>query len=631
MSLIQLRNITLRFTGHPLLEKANLILEKGERVCLIGRNGMGKTTLLNLIAGRIQPDSGNVDRAAGLVVSFLPQQVPMDITGTVYEVVASGLGEVGEWLKRYEQLNRQLMGQADEKLLQQLARIQQEIESRQGWQVSQRVEKVLSWMELPAELEFSALSGGMKRRVLLAQALVQEPDLLILDEPTNHLDLAAITWLENFLKDYPATLLFISHDRAFMQALATRIVELDQGQLTSWSGDYASFLVHKESMLAAQETQQALFDKRLAQEEAWIRQGIKARRTRNEGRVRALKKMRAERQARRDRVGSVKFTSSQLPESGQIIFALENVSQVYQDRAILQGLSTTILRGDKIGIIGPNGAGKSTLLKILLGEEAPQQGRALRGSRVEIAYFDQHRELLDENKTVQENVYAGGDMITLDGKTRHVLSYLQDFMFSPQRARSLVKMLSGGERNRLLLARLFTRSANVLILDEPTNDLDVETLELLEEQLMQYTGTLLLVSHDREFLNRVVTSTLVFEGQGRVSEYVGGYEDWLRQRPNPSQASTPVAAPKPAAPVPTPSNKNPSKLSYKEKTELAALPAQIEALEARIQQLQHSMMEPGFYQQSAADIATARQQLAQAEEELATLYARWELLEQKTG
>lgn len=625
MLLINLRQIYLSFGQHPLLDHIDLQIESGEHICLIGRNGMGKSTLLKIITGTVAVDSGVIERPQGVTIAYLPQTLPDDFSGTVYDVVASGLGELGQWLIQYDHINKELTTHPNSKLMQQLSDVQYKIEQQNGWTLGQRVERVLSQMSLDGNIDVLTLSGGLQRRVLLAKALVMEPDLLILDEPTNHLDIEAIEWLETFLKKYKKALLFVSHDRVFMQALADRILELDNGQIISWSGSYQDFLTHKIASLAAEQTQQALFDKRLAQEEAWIRQGIKARRTRNEGRVRALKKLRIERQERRQRVGTIKITQQELSQSGKIVFAAENVSY---GPGILKNFSTTIMRGDKIGIIGPNGSGKTTLIKLLLGELQPDQGTIKQGTNLEIAYFDQQRAILDENKTVQDNVYAGGDMINLDGKSRHVISYLQDFLFSPQRARSLVKVLSGGERNRLLLARLFTQPANVFVLDEPTNDLDIETLELLEEQLLNYNGTLLVVSHDREFLNNIVTSTLVLEGNGRVGEYVGGYDDWLRQKdatPSLSKVKNDLVSPKQSETKPS------SKMTYKEKHELEQLPDKIHQLELAINNLQQIMIDVDFYQKSSDEIAFINQQLQTYEQQLAMAYQRWEILEAKNN
>ncbi len=623
MALITLRDVVVSFGGPPLLDGLNLQIDPGERVCLVGRNGAGKSTLMKVLAGQIIPDDGQIERQQGLVVTRLKQEVPHDTSGSVYDVVAEGLGKQGELLSHYHHASQRLATDFSDAAMAELERAQHALEANDGWDASQRIDTVISRLDLPADAEFSALSGGMKRRVLMAQALVLDPDLLLLDEPTNHLDIEAINWMEEFLLSYKATLLFVTHDRMLLQHLATRIIDLDRGRLTSWPGDYATYLERKEAALEAEETANALFDKKLAEEEKWIRQGIKARRTRNEGRVRALKAMRQEHSERRKRMGTANIKTQATETSGKIVIEVENVSQAYGDKVILKDFSTTIMRGDKIGIIGPNGAGKSTLLKILLGKLEPQQGTVKQGTKLEIAYFDQHRAQLDAEKTVIDNIGDGSDEILINGKPRHVISYMQDFLFSPQRARTPVKALSGGERNRLLLAKLFTRPANMLVMDEPTNDLDVETLELLEELLIEYKGTLLLVSHDRAFINNVVTDSLVFEGNGQVNDYVGGYDDWLRQRK--------VNDDKPAAkakPVEQQTKQKPSKkLSYKDQRELDALPKQIEALEAEMEQIQQSMSDPEFYQKQGDKVSELNARREEIEKELAQCYERWEALD----
>ncbi len=631
MPLISLRNIQLSFGGPPLLDHLDLTLEPGDRACLLGRNGAGKSTLMQVIAGEIQPENGDRVLGQGVRIARLVQEVPERMEGRVFDLVADGLGAVGELVKDYHRLSVQLQAGSDEALLTRLARVQHELEAADGWSTEQRVETVISRLSLPGEAEFSQLSGGLKRRVLLARALVIEPDLLLLDEPTNHLDIDSIAWLEDFLLGYPGALLFVTHDRMFLQRLATRILELDRGRLRDWPGDYQNYLRRREEMLNAEAKEQARFDKRLAQEEVWIRQGIKARRTRNEGRVRALKSMREARRRRREQLGKANLQLHTGEQSGKLVAQAEDIAYSWDGHPIVRGFSTTIVRGDRIGVIGPNGVGKTTLLNLLLGRLRPEQGRVKLGTRLEIAYFDQMRSQLDEEKSVQDNVGEGSDQVEINGRKKHIIGYLQDFLFSPDRARTPVKALSGGERNRLLLARLFTRPANVLVLDEPTNDLDVETLELLEELLLDYSGTLLLVSHDRAFLNNVVTSCLVFEGEGRVAEYVGGYDDWLRQR-----------APKPAAPAPKPAKPSqpkpaaapkprPAKLSYKDQRELEALPARIEALEGEQEALHSAMAEPAFYQQGKAEIAAAKQRMEALETELSEAYRRWEILEGMQG
>src|SRR5699024_5859594 len=527
MSLLTLRNIKLSYGADPILDDLNLIVEKGERLCLVGRNGAGKSTLMKIIAGEIVPDSGQLEHGQGLIITRLVQEVPHDTFGSVYDVVAQGLGEQGQLLADYHRVLNLLATQPE--LMDKLERLQQAIEAQGAWDLSQQVEATLSRLSLDGSIEFSGLSGGMKRRVLLAQALVQAPDILLLDEPTNHLDVEAIEWLEDFLLGYSATLIFITHDRAFIRKLATRIIELDRGHLTSWPGNYEKYLSGKAAALEAEERAFAEFDKKLSQEEAWIRQGIKARRTRNEGRVRALKALRREHAARRERQGQVAMTMQEGASSGRLVLEAKNISQQYDGNPLFEDFSFTLWRGDKVGILGPNGCGKSTLLKTLLGDLAPAQGSVRLGTNLEVAYFDQLRDTLDEEKTAIDNVTEGSDILTINGKPKHAIGYLQEFLFEPARARQPVKSLSGGERNRLLLAKLFTRPFNLLVLDEPTNDLDAETLDLLEEQLMQYEGTLLLVSHDREFIDNVVTSTLVFEN-GELNHYIGGYQDWLEQR-----------------------------------------------------------------------------------------------------
>jgi ABC transport system ATP-binding/permease protein len=624
MALLTLRNVTLAFGGPPLLDGIDLQIEPGERLCLVGRNGAGKSTLMKLLNNELSADSGEVVRRQSLRVARLTQEVPREISGTVFDVVADGLGETGKLLADYHHVIQQL-ATGDEKLMAKLEHIQHELESCDGWQLNQRVDAVISRLKLPEESNFAELSGGMKRRVLLARELVSEPDLLLLDEPTNHLDIEAIGWLEEFLLNWPGTLLFITHDRMFLQNLATRIIELDRGRLTSWPGNYGTYLRRKEEMLEAEAQQNALFDKKLAQEEVWIRQGIKARRTRNEGRVRALKALREERGDRRERGGKVKMELGAGERSGKLVNEVEDIGMAYAGRTLFEHFSTTIMRGDKVGILGPNGSGKSTLLKILLGRLEPQQGRVKLGTNLEIAWFDQHREQLDEEATVLDNVAGGSDKVTVNGRDKHVMGYLQDFLFSPERARSPVRSLSGGERNRLLLAKLFSRPANLLVMDEPTNDLDVETLELLEELLLDYQGTLLLVSHDRAFINNVVTSTIAFEGDGELNEYVGGYDDWLRQC---QEANKQRQAPKPVTRVEAKkSTPTRGKLSYKDQRELDALPQQIEQLETELEGLLQKMADPDHYKQSSAVITESRERQEKVEAELALAYTRWEELE----
>jgi ATP-binding cassette subfamily F protein uup len=593
MPLLQLQNITLSYSAAPLLKSADLQIDAGERICLVGRNGAGKTTLMRLMTGEETAQEGEITRAANLTISRLPQEVPAGLEGSVHDVIRGGLRIAG---------------------------------TEEEWQADVRMEELMEEMGLAGEPEFTSLSGGMKRRVLLARALAGQPDILLLDEPTNHLDLASILWLEELLLRAKPTLFFITHDRAFLRRLATRIVELDRGKLTSWACDYDTFLERRNAALEAEEKQRALFDKKLAQEEAWLRQGVKARRTRNEGRVRALLAMRTERAARRIREGAARIELSTGSMSGQKVIEAKNVTFGYGGAPVVRNVTTTLWRGDKIGIIGPNGSGKTTLLKLLLGQLAPEEGEVKLGTQLQVVYLDQLRGQIDDAKTVGQNVAGDAETVTFQGRPRHIHSYLQDFLFPADRIRMPAKMLSGGERNRLLLARLFLQRANVLVLDEPTNDLDAETLELLEELLVEYAGTLLLVSHDRAFLDEVVTGTLVFEGDGRVTEYSGGYEDWIRQRPSPT-ASAPVekatAAP---AKVPAKSAK-PKKFLNRDQRELADLPAELEKLEAERDILARRLEDPALYQKSHDILRTARDQVAALEKTIAERYARWEELE----
>jgi len=607
-----------------LLDNVNLSIDRGERICLLGRNGAGKSTLMKLIASELKPDDGEMIVEKGSCIVRLTQEVPEGMEGSVFDVVSSGLGDVGELVREYHHIIVKLETDCSEALMEKLSRVQQKLEAADGWQMEQRVESVISRLSLNADIEFAALSGGLKRRVLLARALVLEPELLLLDEPTNHLDIASIEWLEEFLLSYGGSLLFITHDRMFLRRLATRILELDRGHLTDWPGDFDNFLRRKDEMLNAEEKENARFDKKLAQEEVWIRQGIKARRTRNEGRVRALKAMRDERQQRRERTGQVKMGVQSGERSGKLVVEVENVDYAWGDDPVIKGLSTTIMRGDKIGIIGPNGAGKSTLLGLLLGKLQPNSGTIKMGTKVEVAYFDQLRAALDEDKSVQDNVGGGSDKVTINGRDKHIISYLQDFLFTPERIRTPVRALSGGERNRLLLAKLFTRPCNVLVMDEPTNDLDAETLDLLEELLLGYEGTLLLVSHDRAFLNNVVTSSLVFEGKGRVNEYIGGYDDWLRQR----KAEAPIKQKAENGGAPQSKLKTaPKKLSYKDQRDLDNLPKLIEELDAELEAIQAEIADPDFYKRDHTEIAATNDRMAEVEEKLAVAYARWEELE----
>ncbi len=628
MALVQLLGVDYSVGGPLLLDQVDLVVEPRERVCIVGRNGAGKSTLLRLVAGELRPDDGEVRVQGGVRVARLAQEVPHGLAGSVLDVVAAALGELGALLAQFHQLSHQLElpGHADA-----LARVQARIDAEQGWDLDRRVDGVLTRLELPAEARFADLSGGMKRRVLLARALVLAPDVLLLDEPTNHLDIEAIDWLEKLLLGFDGAVLFVTHDRRFLRALATRIVEIDRGRVTSWPGDYANYLRRREERLHAQAQANALFDRKLAAEEVWIRQGIKARRTRNEGRVRALQAMRRERAQRRELAGRVRLRVADAAGSGRRVVEAKRITFAYGGKVIARDFSTTIQRGDRVGLIGANGSGKTTLLKLLLGELAPQSGTVTLGTQLQVAYFDQHRASLREDLSALDNVAEGREYIEIDGARKHALGYLQDFLFAPERARAPITALSGGERNRLLLAKLFARPSNLLVMDEPTNDLDVETLELLEELLTDYRGTLLLVSHDRDFLDNVVTSTLVLEGDGRIGEYVGGYSDWLRQRPAMAAVAAPPRAvpvePAPATPAPAAAAPARRKLGYNESRELAQLPQRIEALEARIAELGHALQEPAFYQREAAAIVAANDELSSLQRELDAAYARWSELD----
>ena len=596
MPLVTVKDLRIGFRGPPLLDGVSCQIEPGQRIGLLGRNGAGKTTFMRIVSGQVQPDAGQVVLAPGVRMSLLPQDVPHGVHGTIGEIVAQGLPPTAH-------------------------------EHESAWQAEQSIKRILTNMELDADAQFDALSSGMKRRVLLAQALVSSPDLLLLDEPTNHLDLAAIEWLEDFLARWPATLIFVTHDRMFLRKLATRILEIDRGRLFDWSCDYDTFLNRKEAALAAEEKQNALFDKKLAEEEVWIRTGIRARRTRNEGRVRALEQLRRVRSERRSATGKVQLAIQEGERSGMLVAEVDEVSFSYGERPIVRDFSTSIMRGDKIGIIGPNGVGKTTLLRVLLGQLAPQSGSVRLGTNLQIAYFDQLRQQLNDETSVQDNVGDGYDTVKLAGGSRHIIGYLRDFLFSPDRARTLVRFLSGGERNRVLLAKLFAKTANVIVLDEPTNDLDTETLELLEERLVQFEGTVLLVSHDRAFLNNVVTSTIVFE-EGNIREYVGGYDDWVRQRKSirtPGVGDASFQRPSPRA-ISEEAANGTRRLTFKQRKELDSLPATIAACEAEIGTLHGILAEPSFYQQPGERIAKETTRLKLLDEQLAAAYARWEVL-----
>ena len=606
MPIVTIRNLSLRFRGPPLLDDVTFHVEAGQRIGLLGRNGAGKTSLMRVIAGAIQPDAGEVAFAPGVTVALLQQDVPQDLAGAVQTIVASGLPSAAA--------------------------------AEHAWQREQAVSQILSRMSLDGGGAFEDLSAGMKRRVLLARGLVAQPDMLLLDEPTNHLDIEAVEWLEEFLGRWRGTLMFVTHDRAFLRRMAGRILEVDRGRIFDWSCDYGTFLVRKQEALAAEEKQNALFDKKLAQEEAWIRTGIKARRTRNEGRVRALEAMRRTRSERRDAVGRVRLEIQEADRSGALVAALDGASFLRGTRPIIRDLTTTVMRGDRIGIIGPNGVGKTTLLQLLLGSITPSAGTVRLGTNLQIAFFDQLREQLDDEKTVADNVADGYETVQIGGQPRHVIGYLQDFLFTPERARTPVRFLSGGERNRVLLARLFAKPANLIVLDEPTNDLDAETLEMLEERLVEFAGTVLVVSHDRSFLDNVVTSTLVFESAGEraagvVKEYVGGYSDWQRQRQVPPGDVAPASRrPTPAGSPPTSeSGVTRKKRSFKEQRELESLPAVIEALEVEIGGLHAAMAEPGYYRQPGEGLARDQARLRELEAKLAEAFTRWEALEAGGG
>ena len=622
MWLTSLNNVSLAFGGPLLLDGASLRINEGERLCLLGRNGAGKTSLMRLIAGELQPDRGEISRKQGLTTALLPQDVPRGLTGTVHDLVTGGLGPKGGLLAEYRRLSADLA--AGSEAMDRLADVQQQLDSGDGWQVRQKVDRVLSRMGLDPDADCASLSAGLTRRVLLARALVGEPDLLLLDEPTNHLDLATITWLEQFLAESKSALLFVSHDRSFLHRLATRVVELDRGVIHDWNCDYPMFLRRRAEGLAAEESRNAEFDRKLVREEHWIRKGIKARRTRDEGRVRALEAMRAEREARRSRTATVDMLVEEARRTGKLVFEAKGISYAWEDRTVVRDFSTLVMRGDRVGLIGPNGSGKTTLLSLLLGLLPPDQGRVRHGVNLEVARFDQLREQLDEERTVKENIAGGADVFSLGGRQHQVMGYLQRFLFSPDRANTPVAALSGGERSRLLLARLLSRPSNVLVLDEPTNDLDLETLELLEEMLIEYRGTILLASHDRTFLNNVVSSTIVFEGDGRIAEYVGGYDDWVRQRPDEEAAAPPPKKTPHPRPVKKPA---PGKLSYMDQRELDALPAQIEKLEAAQRDLFARMEGPEYYRSPADEIARDTARLEELEAELATAYDRWQELE----
>jgi ATP-binding cassette subfamily F protein uup len=623
MSILSINNISLAFGGPPILDLISLEIHKGQRICFLGRNGAGKSTLMKVIAGETPPDSGTIVAAPGLRIAYLPQDVPDGLSGTVTDIVMTGAGVIGEKLVRWNALAH-IHSETDE-----FHNLQHDIDMGNGWQIQTDVKRALTQVQLDGDLDFNTLSGGMRRRVMLARALVNDPEVLLLDEPTNHLDIQSITWLENFILGSKLTVVFVTHDRKLLKRLASRIIEIDRGKLYDWSCDYETFLSRKQSVLDAEEREWERFDKKLAQEEVWIRKGVKARRTRNEGRVRALERMRDDRRKRRGRSGSVSMAISETQRSGDRVLEVRDVSFSYENKSVINNLNINVLRGDKIGIMGPNGCGKSTLLKLLLGKIEPQQGSVSFGTNLIPVYFDQLREVLDPEKTVWENVApGGGDTVFVNGIPKHVVSYLQDFLFTTERVKSPVKQLSGGEKNRLVLARMFTQPSNVLVLDEPTNDLDTDTLELLEELLSEYKGTVLAVSHDREFLNNLVTSTLVFDQDGSVKEFVGGYDDWERQRDERVAQEQKTALPVQSQKIDKPKNQGVRKLSYKEKSALENLPKKIEDLELELHELNMQLSDPVFFQKPGF-VTEAKKQIAKIESELEESFRLWEELEGK--
>ncbi|OGT42952.1 MAG: ABC transporter ATP-binding protein [Gammaproteobacteria bacterium RIFCSPHIGHO2_12_FULL_40_19] len=621
-NLITLENVSLAYGLDLLLDKVKLQITSSERVCLIGRNGAGKSSLLKIIDNTILPDSGIVWRKSNLRLARLEQELPKDSALTIYEYVAGGLEKTGALLAEYHLLTQQLSHSSTPKDFSRLEQLQQKIDAANGWRFEESIKAILQRLSLDPEAKLIDLSGGWQRRAALAKALVSAPELLLLDEPTNHLDMNAVSWLEEELLTCHTALLFVTHDRALIQRLSTRIIELDRGQLSSWPGNYYLYLRHKEELLHAEEKQHANFDKKLAQEEQWIRQGIKARRTRNEGRVRALYRLREDFSKRRLREGQVAFQLNDADKSGDLVFDARHVSYDFGKHPLIKNFSCRIMRGDKIGLIGPNGIGKSTLLNLLLGHLHPQQGTIHQGTKLKIAYFDQLRNQLEPEKSVMENVLSGSEFLEINGKRQHIISYLADFLFTPDRARTPVKALSGGEANRLFIARLFSQPSNLLVMDEPTNDLDIETLELLEEQLSRYQGTLLLVSHDRTFLDNVVTSTLVFEGDGVIKEYIGGYQEWLRQRKNVAQVSKNLSST-----IAFKQKQKPTKLSFKDQKELDGLPAKIEELEKLQLNIETIMSSAAFYKQTEPAIIETRKQLNDIQQQLEKAYLRWSELE----
>ena len=630
---ITLDNASLAFGHHALLDKASFQLDPGERVGLIGRNGAGKSSLLKVIAGETKLDDGNVWRATSVRIVYVPQEPVLDPKHTVFEAVAEGLGAMQQILVDYHEVTHS-MGAADadiDALMEKMQKLQHELDAKDGWGMQAKVETVLSKLSLNPDTPVASLSGGWRKRVALGRALVADPEVLLLDEPTNHLDLEAIQWLEELLLNFNGGVLFITHDRRFLNRLATRIVELDRGKLTDFVGNYENYLVKKEELLAVEATHAAKFDKVLAQEEAWIRQGVKARRTRNEGRVRQLEKLRLERAARRERQGNVKLSLDAGERSGKLVAELDNVTKAYGDRTLINGFTTRIIRGDRIGLLGPNGIGKTTLLKLILGEEEADSGIIQRGTNMNVAYFDQMREQLDEEATLADTISPGSDFVEIGNERKHVISYLEDFLFPPQRSRSPLKSLSGGERNRLLLARLFARPSNVLVLDEPANDLDIDTLELLESLLQDFPGTLFLVSHDRAFLENTVTQVIAFEGNGQLTEFGGGYDDWLRFTEQRASAisNSPKAKVSEQKPADTSTKPAKAKLSYKEQLELGDLPEKIEQIETEIAAINSALADPEIYKTDLEKATALQMKLTELDEMLLNTIARWETLESK--
>jgi len=629
MPLVRLDKVSLNFGTHIILDEVDFMLKKGSRYGLLGRNGAGKTTLMKIIAGSVAPDGGERWLRSGVEITWLEQLLPEADGQTVYDMVADGLAEIGTLLKQYHHLTLDYE-HAD---IAELERVQNQLEAKQGWSLGQRVDSVITQLDLPADKLMSELSGGWRKRVALARALVREPECLLLDEPTNHLDIPTIEWLEKQLQDYQGALLLVTHDRTFLQNVVNGIAEIDRGHIYQFEGSFELFLRFREQELAAEETANKLFDKKLAEEEVWIRQGIKARRTRNEGRVRALESMRKERGNRRNLQGNAKFKVNASENSGKIVAELDHVSHAFQDNIIIEDFSTTIIRGDRIGIVGANGAGKSTLLKILLNKLVPDTGKVKLGTKMEVAYFDQLREHLDMEKNLIDNVSDGQDFIEINGKQKHVISYLSDFLFTPDRVRTPAKALSGGEQNRAILAKVFSKPANVLVLDEPTNDLDIETLELLEDILLKFAGTVLLVTHDRRFMDNVVTSLMVFEGDGKINEYVGGYSDWSRKGGKllaigKSEGNNAVDSEKKTILLQQEAAKKSKKLSYKEQKELDQQPKLIEQLEVEQSRLEELIALPNFYQDPKINVEDILQQVARNQNELKNSYQRWEQLEE---